>query len=102
MIEKIESVYAPGIGIKTSIEKVSDKHLEDFRRSITKEIAQEQERRRRAHKRTRKKRPFSLLRFFRILGKAINEEIAECRQIAYSADVPAAEIPYIGMLEDRV
>ena len=99
MIEKIESVYAPGIGIKTSIEKVSDKHLEDFRRSITKEIAQEQERRRRAHKRTRKKRPFSLLRFFRILGKAINEEIAECRQIAHSADVPAAEIPYIGLLE---
>ena len=41
-------------------------------------------------------------RFFRCLSRAINEEIAECRQIAYSADVPAAESPYIGMLEDRV
>ena len=41
-------------------------------------------------------------RFFRCLSRAINEEIAECRQIAHSADVPAAEIPYIGMLEDRV
>ena len=101
MIEKIESVYVPGVGTKTSIVNVSDKHLEDFRRSITKEIAQEQERRRRAHKRTRKKRPFSLLRFFRILGKAINEEIAECRQIARSTDTPAAEYttPIAGLLE---
>lgn len=102
MIEKIESVYVPGVGTKTSIVNVSDKHLEDFRRSITKEIAQEQELRKREHKRTRRKRPFSLLRFFRILGKAINEEIAECRQIARSTDTPAAEVPYIGLLEEHV
>ena len=102
IIEKIESVYVPNVGIKTNIEKVSDKHLEDFRRSITKEIAQEQKRRRRAQKRTRKKRPFSLLRFFRILGKAINEEIAECRQIAHRTDTPAAEVPFIGLLEEHV
>ena len=102
MIEKVESIHVPGIGIKTSMENVSDKHLEDFRRSITKAIVQEQERRRRAHKKTRKKRPFSLLRFFRILGKAINEEIAECRAIAYGTDTPAAEVPVIGLLEERV
>lgn len=30
------------------------------------------------------------------------QKIMECREIAHSADVPAAEIPYIGMLEVRV
>ena len=39
-------------------------------------------------------------RFFRCLSRAINEEIAECRQIAHSTDTPAAEVPFIGLLED--
>ena len=39
-------------------------------------------------------------RFFRCLSRAINEEIAECRQIARSTDTPAAEVPFIGLLED--
>ena len=38
-------------------------------------------------------------RFFRCLSRAINEEIAECRQIARSTDTPAAEVPFIGLLE---
>nr|WP_316626409.1 hypothetical protein [uncultured Ruminococcus sp.] len=41
-------------------------------------------------------------RFFRCLSRAINEEIAECRQIARSTDTPAAEVPFIGLLEERV
>ena len=41
-------------------------------------------------------------RFFRCLSKAINEEIAECRQIAHSTDTPAAEVPFIGLLEEHV
>ena len=40
-------------------------------------------------------------RFFRCLSRAINEEIAECRQIARSTDTPAAEYtnPIVGLLE---
>ena len=40
-------------------------------------------------------------RFFRCLSRAINEEIAECRQIARSTDTPAAEYttPIAGLLE---
>ena len=40
-------------------------------------------------------------RFFRCLSRAINEEIAECRQIAHSTDTPAAEYttPIAGLLE---
>ena len=41
-------------------------------------------------------------RFFRCLSRAINEEIAECRQIAHSTDTPAAEVPFIGLLEEHV
>ena len=41
-------------------------------------------------------------RFFRCLSRAINEEIAECRQIARSTDTPAAEVPFIGLIGEHV
>lgn len=45
---------------------------------------------------------YKLRRFFRRAALTFNAKMDEAAAIAYSTDTPAAEVPYIGLLEDRV
>ena len=43
---------------------------------------------------------YKLRRFFRRAALTFNAKMDEAAAIAYGADVPAAEVPFIGLLED--
>ena len=45
---------------------------------------------------------YKLRRFIRRFAKTADHWFDEAAQIALGTDVPAAEVPYIGLLEDRV
>lgn len=45
---------------------------------------------------------YKLRRFFRRAALTFNAKMNEAAAIAYGTDVSAAEVPYIGLLEDRV
>ena len=45
---------------------------------------------------------YKLRRFFRRAALTFNAKMDEAAQIALGTDVPASEIEYIGLLEDRV
>ena len=44
---------------------------------------------------------YKLRRFIVRAAKTFNAKMDEAAAIAYGADVPAAEVPYIGLLEER-
>lgn len=44
---------------------------------------------------------YKLRRFFRRAALTFNAKMDEAAQIALGTDVPAAEVPYIGLLEER-
>lgn len=44
---------------------------------------------------------YKLRRFFRRAALTFNAKMDEAAAIAYGTDVPATEVPYIGMLEER-
>lgn len=44
---------------------------------------------------------YKLRRFFRRAANTFNAKMDEAAEIAYGTDVPAAEVPYIGLLEEQ-
>ena len=44
---------------------------------------------------------YKLRRFFRRAALTFNAKMDDAAAIAYGTDVPAAEVPYIGLLEER-
>lgn len=44
---------------------------------------------------------YKLRRFFRRAALTFNAKMDEAAQIALGADVPASEVPYIGLLEEQ-